>query len=628
MRANVLAAIAGGLVGLSVFTTAAAAQPAPLVYEGRLSYLDAPVDSRVDMRFRLFDAAQGGAQIGDAIEHPATTLEDGAFRFVLDFGHQATAAWMEVSVRAPAGEGEYVTLSPRQLVQPDPNVLADQAGGAGAGSGASASGAGLALSARTPRDPSLDPAGAGLDPGVVPGAGSGIDRPTDQDVGPAGPTWLIAGANLYYLAGNVGIGTATPINPLQVETSIATQAILGSNSKLNGRGVTGLAIGAGGANFGVFGISFSPGGTGVFGQANHGTGVNFGVTGLSDSTNGSGVRGLSTAASGSPIGVFGQVTSATGWPGFFEGTNAALDQDVGIRDGITVFRTNSANTLIRLRGHSANSNLFGLLELGGVGGSGFVEAPYSLRFVTDNDDTSPDGDFQFWEDSAISGGNELMRIGSGEGAAILGDGAFTSNGIDYAEAFRVAHDGLEPGDVVVMVRGDWEHIARSGAAYDDMLLGVVSERPSFIAGLSFDAEERAAAEIGANLAQRVPAGQSEEEFMTARKAAIRDQLQRTTRPVALAGRVPVKVDASHGPIRAGDRLTSSPTPGHAMVQARPGPSIGIALEDFGAGTGKIMVLVQPGWTGLTDQQYAQLEQRNAELEARLEAIEKLIMEAP
>jgi hypothetical protein len=69
-------------------------------------------------------------------------------------------------------------------------------------------------------------------------------------------------------------------------------------------------------------------------------------------------------------------------------------------------------------------------------------------------------------------------------------------------------------------------------------------------------------------------------------------------PSALAGRVPTKVDARYGPIRAGDRLTSSPTPGHAMKQIEAGMSVGVAREDFaGPGAGSIMILVQPGWHG-------------------------------
>jgi hypothetical protein len=68
------------------------------------------------------------------------------------------------------------------------------------------------------------------------------------------------------------------------------------------------------------------------------------------------------------------------------------------------------------------------------------------------------------------------------------------------------------------------------------------------------------------------------------------------RPIAMLGRVPCKVDTKYGTIRAGDRLTSSPTPGHAMKQIGPGMSLGIAMEDA-ARPGKILVLVRPMWYG-------------------------------
>ncbi len=100
-----------------------------------------------------------------------------------------------------------------------------------------------------------------------------------------------------------------------------------------------------------------------------------------------------------------------------------------------------------------------------------------------------------------------------------------------------------------------------------------------------------------------------------------------TRPIALAGRVPVKVDASYGAIKAGDRLTSSNTPGYAMVQTQSGPTIGIALEDFSQGQGKITLLVQPGWFGgaaparATDTRDARI----LELETRLMALEEILL---
>ncbi len=54
-----------------------------------------------------------------------------------------------------------------------------------------------------------------------------------------------------------------------------------------------------------------------------------------------------------------------------------------------------------------------------------------------------------------------------------------------------------------------------------------------------------------------------------------------------------KVDAGYGSVRPGDLLTTSPTPGHAMLalDPRPGTILGKALESLDAGTGLIKVLV-------------------------------------
>ena len=67
-------------------------------------------------------------------------------------------------------------------------------------------------------------------------------------------------------------------------------------------------------------------------------------------------------------------------------------------------------------------------------------------------------------------------------------------------------------------------------------------------------------------------------------------------PLAVVGIVPVKVNAENGPIRPGDLLTSSSTPGHAMrAGAKPavGTVIGKALQRWNKGTGKIQMLAVP-----------------------------------
>jgi hypothetical protein len=65
--------------------------------------------------------------------------------------------------------------------------------------------------------------------------------------------------------------------------------------------------------------------------------------------------------------------------------------------------------------------------------------------------------------------------------------------------------------------------------------------------------------------------------------------------VALTGRVYVQADASNGPIKPGDLLTTSSTPGHAMkvtdhAKAQ-GAILGKAMTELSEGKGMVLVLV-------------------------------------
>ena len=66
-------------------------------------------------------------------------------------------------------------------------------------------------------------------------------------------------------------------------------------------------------------------------------------------------------------------------------------------------------------------------------------------------------------------------------------------------------------------------------------------------------------------------------------------------PVALTGRVYVWVDASYGAVQPGDLLTTSDTPGHAMVVAdheqAQGAILGKAMTALPEGRGLVLVLV-------------------------------------
>jgi len=69
--------------------------------------------------------------------------------------------------------------------------------------------------------------------------------------------------------------------------------------------------------------------------------------------------------------------------------------------------------------------------------------------------------------------------------------------------------------------------------------------------------------------------------------------------IALAGRVPVKVSTSNGPIQTGDMLTSSSIPGTAMKATKAGIIIGRATQDYSASdsasVGSIIAFIQPGY---------------------------------
>lgn len=137
---------------------------------------------------------------------------------------------------------------------------------------------------------------------------------------------------------------------------------------------------------------------------------------------------------------------------------------------------------------------------------------------------------------------------------------------DLAEVTSVcADDRLEQGDVVVIDREDGTRVRRSARAHDPGVYGIVSSY------------HQAAMVIGGF-------GGPEEMMHATDK-----------RPIALVGRVKVKVSTENGPIAVGDLLTTSSTPGHAMrctdPGKHPGAIAGKALEAFTAETGIITALV-------------------------------------
>ena len=130
---------------------------------------------------------------------------------------------------------------------------------------------------------------------------------------------------------------------------------------------------------------------------------------------------------------------------------------------------------------------------------------------------------------------------------------------DCAEDFDVLQsENTEPG--TVMVPSDEGVLHPSREAYDKKVAGVVSGAGNYKPGIVLDKQ---------------PVGNRS--------------------PIALLGKVFCKVDAGPAPVKIGDLLTTSDTPGHAMKASDAakafGAVIGKALRPISEGQGLIPILI-------------------------------------
>ena len=129
---------------------------------------------------------------------------------------------------------------------------------------------------------------------------------------------------------------------------------------------------------------------------------------------------------------------------------------------------------------------------------------------------------------------------------------------DLAEIYPTNDNTLVAGEVVSLDPEMSYGVKRSGKAYDNKVLGIISTEPALVIG-----------------------GKGDEGV--------------TGVAVALSGRVPVKVSTENGVIKAGDLLTSSSTPGVAMRATKTGSTIGIAMNGFAdESEGTVIVFVKNG----------------------------------
>jgi len=125
-RHVVLAALCAAVLGV----TGALAEPVgtAFTYQGQIKDGGVPANGTYDLRFRLYDSADGGAPIGDIELKAGEEVVNGLFTVTLDFGPTAFAGeqrWLEVAVRHGGGGllDPFTILSPRQQINAAPYAL-------------------------------------------------------------------------------------------------------------------------------------------------------------------------------------------------------------------------------------------------------------------------------------------------------------------------------------------------------------------------------------------------------------------------------------------------------------------------------------------------------------------------
>ena len=264
-----------------------------------------------------------------------------------------------------------------------------------------------------------------------------------------------------------------------------------------------------------------------------------------------------------------------------------------------------------------------------------------IQFISDSDNDTAQASAFTWFCDGDSTAARLMDLSSVTGNLRI-HGTLTQNhAFDLAEAYWKGEEEIGAGDVVCFDPGEPNAVVLARKAGDRTVVGVVSTDPGLVMGGSAFSEENLEELWGEEIAARfaaqrtalgkeLAAGDSNlqgrmakvAQLKTARerKGLRKEQASRLEKEyehekeqladaaekavldlfcrkhlaqVALAGRVPVKVDASYGAIQAGDLLVASATPGRAMRADQPatGTVIGKAMEALAAGQGTIMMMV-------------------------------------
>jgi len=259
---------------------------------------------------------------------------------------------------------------------------------------------------------------------------------------------------------------------------------------------------------------------------------------------------------------FEVMSTGTGSAGFFKivnssnSSNAVLAETNGSGSAVFANTTGSGRSGFFRIDNAANNNAALFAETKGTGPALLAQTSGVGNALVANHIGASGNIAVFQSNSANTA--RIDRSGKG-----FFNGGTQTGGADVAEAFEVENkiNDYSPGEVLVISTNNDRRVEKCRAPYSTLVIGVYATKPGVLLS------ER---DIEADLSDTIPVG--------------------------IVGVIPTKVSGENGPIRRGDLLVTSSTPGHAMKgtdrERMFGATLGKALENFDdSSTGVIQVMV-------------------------------------
>jgi hypothetical protein len=411
-------------------------------YQGRLADANSPAEGAYDLDFALFDDATAGSQQGSTVSKDDVDVTDGYFTVDLDFGADIFT-----------GDARWLEISVWPVGSGDP----------------------CDFTTLSPR----------------------------QEMTPT-PYALQTRGIFVNDAGNVGIGTTTPLSKLSVGgDGLANTGVYGSGSDVGvlGSGMTGVF--GSGSTAGVQGINSDTGSYGILGYDTHGVYA----SGTSNGVVGSSVTGQGVFGSGSTGGVQGIDSDTGSWGrlgydafgGYFDGdgyfsgdvgigtTTPATELDVVGTVNATAF-TGDGSGLTNLPGLTVETDPTVLASVkDGVSWGELSAIP--VGFADGVDDVGgADSDWTISGDDMYSAVTGNVGIGTQTPAGKLhvdGGKAFSGDGgtdlvfkaQDGGDGWMMNNDGAPGGDIILMPGEGGEEIG-VGSPGPDGNVGIGTTEPA------------------------------------------------------------------------------------------------------------------------------------------------------